>query len=55
MKMLSVLSIGVLSVAASVYCLHYELIIKEYGACPIPMLVGKAETGNGDVIFRNSF
>lgn len=41
-----VLCAGVLSVAAGVYCLHYELIVKEYGACPIPMLVGEAETGN---------
>ena len=43
---MSFLSAGVVSVAAGVYCLHYELIVKEYGACPIPMLVGEAETGN---------
>lgn len=35
-----------MSVAAGVYCLHYELIVKEYGACPIPRLVGETETGN---------
>ena len=37
---------GVVSVAAGVYCLHYEHNVKEYGACPILMLVGEAETGN---------
>ena len=42
-----ILCAGVVSVAAGVYCLHYELlIVKEYGAYPIPMLVGEAETGN---------
>ena len=40
------LSAGFVSVAAGVYCLHYEHIVKKYGACPIPMLVGEAETGN---------
>ena len=46
MLIVSFLSAGVVSVAAGVYCLHYEHIVKEYGACPIPMLVREAETGN---------
>ena len=25
--------------------LHYELIVKTFDACPIPMLVGESETG----------
>ena len=36
---------GVLSVAAVVYALHYEAIVAIYSACPIPILVGDAETG----------
>ena len=36
---------GVLTVAAGVYSLHYQKIVKEFGACPIPMLVGESETG----------
>ncbi len=36
---------GVLTVAAGVYALHYEMIVRGFGACPLPMLVGESETG----------
>lgn len=31
--------------AASVYSMHYETIVAEFGSCPIPMLIGESETG----------
>ena len=36
---------GVLSVAAGVMAVHYEMLVETYDACPIPMLVGESETG----------
>ncbi len=27
-----------------VYSLHYQQIVEEFAACPIPMLVGESET-----------
>ena len=36
---------GILSVAAGILAVHYELLVKTYDGCPIPMFVGESETG----------
>ena len=36
---------GLYTLAASVMALHFEIIVKKQGGCPVPMLVGDPETG----------
>ena len=42
---LTVLYTGVYSVALSLMALHYEALIEELDACPIPAFFGNSETG----------
>ena len=36
---------GLYTLGAAVMAVHFEIIVKKQGGCPVPMLIGDPETG----------